>query len=63
MYHVSLKSELSSTVLSEVELAENVEGGLSDRRHHTGSSDGLGRPVAHGQHPDTQVNPIQTHLQ
>ena len=59
---MSLKSELSSAVLSEVELAEDVKGGLGHGGHGTGSSDGLGRPVTHGQHTHTQVNSIQTHL-
>ena len=57
-----LQRELSAAVLGQVEPAELLEGLLCHARHNAGSSGGLGGPVAHGQHPHTQINTIQLDL-
>ena len=48
VYHVGLKCELSTTVLSEVEGLEHLKCLLCNRRYDAGTGVGLRWPVAHG---------------
>ena len=62
-YHVCLQSELSSTVLSKVELSKDLKGSLCDQWHYTWSGGGLGGPVTHRQHSQAQIHSFQVGLQ
>lgn len=53
VYHVSLKCELSTTVLTEVESFEHLKCLLRNRGYDAGTGVGLCWPVAHGQHTYT----------
>ena len=49
-------------MLSEVEASELFESSLSHSWHDAWSCSGLGGPVAHGEHTNTQINTLKADL-